>query len=50
MAQLLHYSPVERLTALQALAHPFFDDLRQTASVLPNGAPLPLPSPGAASH
>ena len=38
VAQLLQYSPVGRITALQAMTHPFFDDLRDPATVLPNGA------------
>ena len=41
VAQLLQYSPVGRVTALQAMTHPFFDDLRDATTVLPNGAALP---------
>ncbi|KAK9823027.1 hypothetical protein WJX81_000384 [Elliptochloris bilobata] len=41
VAQLLQYSPVGRVTALQAMTHPFFDELRDSATALPNGRPLP---------
>jgi serine/threonine protein kinase len=39
--KLLVYVPDRRLTALDALAHPFFDPLRDPATVLPNGGALP---------
>jgi hypothetical protein len=32
---------VSRYGALEACAHPFFDELRQPGTVLPNGRPLP---------
>lgn len=38
---LLRYSPESRVTAGDALAHPFFDDLRKPSTLLPNGNPLP---------
>ncbi|KAL0218281.1 hypothetical protein RCL1_009129 [Eukaryota sp. TZLM3-RCL] len=41
IANLLVYQPQKRLTAYEALAHPFFDELRQFGLVLPNGQPLP---------
>ncbi|DBA78605.1 hypothetical protein WJX77_008465 [Trebouxia sp. C0004] len=41
VSKLLHYSPVTRLTALGALTHPFFDELRDPNTTLPNGRPLP---------
>ncbi len=41
MAQLLQYSPTKRLTAVQAMTHPFFDELREASCCLPNGRPLP---------
>ncbi len=41
MAQLLQYSPNKRLTAVQAMTHPFFDELRDPGCFLPNGRPLP---------
>ncbi|XP_051132771.1 shaggy-related protein kinase theta-like [Andrographis paniculata] len=40
-SRLLHYSPTVRITALEACAHPFFDDLRDPKACLPNGRPLP---------
>lgn len=38
---LLQYAPQKRFTAMQALAHPFFDELRDPRTRLPNGNPLP---------
>ncbi|KAL3369143.1 hypothetical protein AABB24_009780 [Solanum stoloniferum] len=40
-SRLLQYSPTLRCTALEACAHPFFDDLRKPNACLPNGRPLP---------
>jgi len=37
----LRYKPTERLTPLESLAHPFFDELREAGLKLPNGRPLP---------
>ena len=37
VSKLLHYSPVTRVTALGALTHPFFDELRDPNTTLPNG-------------
>lgn len=37
VSKLLHYSPVTRMTALGALTHPFFDELREPNTTLPNG-------------
>ncbi|CAG9462196.1 unnamed protein product [Pedinophyceae sp. YPF-701] len=37
----LQYDPTKRITALQALAHPFFDEIRKPGACLPNGQPLP---------
>ncbi|XLS90511.1 hypothetical protein HN51_066519, partial [Arachis hypogaea] len=37
---LLQYSPSLRCTALEACAHPFFDELREP-NALPNGRPFP---------
>lgn len=43
VAKMLQYAPVERVTALQACAHPFFDELREEGCSLPSGeAPPPL--------
>ena len=38
---LLTYDPNVRPTPLEALLHPFFDELREQGTCLPNGAPLP---------
>ncbi|XP_076891397.1 shaggy-related protein kinase eta-like isoform X2 [Bidens hawaiensis] len=40
-SRLLQYSPNLRCSALEALAHPFFDELRLPNVHLPNGRPLP---------
>ncbi|KAJ4969055.1 hypothetical protein NE237_015756 [Protea cynaroides] len=40
-SRLLQYSPSLRCTALEACAHPFFDELREPNAHLPNGRPLP---------
>ncbi|CAD6187484.1 unnamed protein product [Caenorhabditis auriculariae] len=37
----LKYSPSQRMDPLEALALPYFDDLRNPSAKLPNGAPLP---------
>ena len=37
VSKLLHYSPVTRVTAIGALTHPFFDELRDPNTTLPNG-------------
>lgn len=37
----LQYNPKKRLKPIEALAHPFFDELRDTKTRLPNGKPLP---------
>ncbi|KAL0215607.1 hypothetical protein P9112_007791 [Eukaryota sp. TZLM1-RC] len=42
IANLLVYQPDKRFTAYEALAHPFFDELRVVDGTLPNGQPLPL--------
>ncbi|CAL5332906.1 unnamed protein product [Camellia sinensis] len=41
VSRLLQYSPNLRCTALEACVHPFFDDLREPTTSLPNGRPLP---------
>lgn len=41
ISKLLQYSPHLRLTALEACAHPFFDELRNPKASLPDGRPLP---------
>ncbi|KAK7335429.1 hypothetical protein VNO80_27269 [Phaseolus coccineus] len=40
-SRLLQYSPKLRYTAVEALAHPFFDELREPNARLPNGRLLP---------
>ncbi|TVU16997.1 hypothetical protein EJB05_33003 [Eragrostis curvula] len=40
-SRLLQYSPGLRCTALDACAHPFFDELRVPNARLPNGRPFP---------
>ncbi|KAA8515083.1 hypothetical protein F0562_018130 [Nyssa sinensis] len=40
-SRLLQYSASLRYTALEACAHPFFDELREANARLPNGRPLP---------
>ncbi|CAN8075225.1 unnamed protein product [Agarophyton chilense] len=41
VSKMLQYSPAMRLKPMQALAHPYFDELRSTTCKLPNGKPLP---------
>lgn len=41
VSRLLQYSPNLRSTALEALIHPFFDELREPNTRLPNGRFLP---------
>ncbi|KAF8334326.1 putative glycogen synthase kinase 3 alpha [Cantharellus anzutake] len=42
VSRLLEYTPSARLSAIEAMCHPFFDDLRQEATKMPNGKDLPL--------
>ena len=37
LEKLFKYKPGERLTALQAMAHPYFDELREENLVFPTG-------------
>ena len=41
MSKLLQYAPLKRYNAIHALTHPFFDELRDPATRLPNGKALP---------
>lgn len=41
LARMLTYVPATRITAMDACAHHFFDELRDPATRLPDGAPLP---------
>ncbi|EFJ50723.1 hypothetical protein VOLCADRAFT_80100 [Volvox carteri f. nagariensis] len=41
VSKLLQYAPQKRMTAIQAMTHPFFDELRDPNTRLPNGRSLP---------
>lgn len=41
VSRLLQYAPKLRCTALEACTHPFFDELRDPTTTLPDGRPLP---------
>mmetsp|Transcript_8618 Transcript_8618/g.14800 ORF Transcript_8618/g.14800 Transcript_8618/m.14800 type:complete len:405 (-) Transcript_8618:1243-2457(-) len=41
VSKLLQYAPQKRMTAMQAMTHNFFDELREPGTKLPNGRPLP---------
>lgn len=41
VARLLEYTPSARISPLQACAHPFFNELRESNQKLPNGRDLP---------
>ncbi|RUS28342.1 protein kinase gsk3 [Jimgerdemannia flammicorona] len=41
ISRLLEYTPNKRLTAIDAMIHPFFDELRNPDTRLPNGRELP---------
>jgi len=41
LSNLLIYDPNARLTPLKALLHPFFEELREQTTTLPNGKPIP---------
>ncbi|WFD35609.1 hypothetical protein MCUN1_002467 [Malassezia cuniculi] len=41
ITNLLQYTPTARLTAVEAMCHPFFDELREEDVVLSNGRPMP---------
>jgi len=41
MTHLLEYVPHLRYSPMEALAHPFFDELRDPNARLPSGQPLP---------
>jgi len=48
ISRLLEYTPTQRLSAIEAMVHPFFDELRDPNTKLPdsrhtNGAPKDLP-------
>jgi serine/threonine protein kinase len=41
IGKLLAYTPSKRIKPLEACSHPFFDELRNPNTTLPNGQPLP---------
>lgn len=41
ISSLLQYTPQSRLTAVEAMCHPFFDELREEDVILSNGRPMP---------
>ncbi|XP_076948773.1 shaggy-related protein kinase epsilon-like [Bidens hawaiensis] len=41
VSRMLQYSPKLRCSALEACTHPFFDELRDPTTTLPDGKPLP---------
>ena len=41
ISKILVYNPEQRFKPLEALLHPFFDELREQSCRLPNGNPLP---------
>jgi glycogen synthase kinase 3 beta len=48
ISKLLEYTPTQRLSAIEAMVHPFFDELRDPNTRLPdsrhqNGGPRDLP-------
>ncbi|KAF7796772.1 hypothetical protein EIP86_007955 [Pleurotus ostreatoroseus] len=42
VAKLLEYTPEARLSAVEAMCHPFFDELRVDGARMPNGKEFPL--------
>eukprot|EP00842_Homolaphlyctis_polyrhiza_P005897 jgi/Hompol1/6308/HPOL_002265-RA len=41
ISKLLEYTPVNRPTSIEAMVHPFFDEIRQPNTTLPSGKELP---------
>jgi glycogen synthase kinase 3 beta len=41
VSKLLEYTPQARLSAVEAMVHPFFDDLRAEGARMPNGKDFP---------
>jgi glycogen synthase kinase 3 beta len=41
VAKLLEYTPDARLSAVEAMIHPFFDELRVEGARMPNGKEFP---------
>jgi len=42
VSKLLEYTPGARLSSVEAMVHPFFDELRQEGARMPNGKEFPL--------
>lgn len=42
VSKLLEYTPGARLSAIEAMIHPFFDELRAEGARMPNGKEFPL--------
>ena len=42
VSKLLEYTPEARLSAIEAMCHPFFDELRGEGARMPNGKEFPL--------
>jgi hypothetical protein len=41
VAKLLEYTPGARLSAIESMVHPFFDELRAEGARMPNGKEFP---------
>jgi hypothetical protein len=41
VSKLLEYTPGSRLSAVEAMVHPFFDELRAEGAKMPNGKEFP---------
>jgi glycogen synthase kinase 3 beta len=41
VSKLLEYTPEVRLSAVEAMVHPFFDELRAEGAKMPNGKEFP---------
>ena len=41
-SQMLYYVPTRRCKAIEVCGHPFFDTVREPATRLPDGSPVPL--------
>jgi glycogen synthase kinase 3 beta len=41
VSKLLEYTPEVRLSAIEAMVHPFFDELRAEGAKMPNGKEFP---------
>lgn len=41
VSKLLEYTPESRLSAVEAMCHPFFDELRADGARMPNGKDFP---------